>query len=397
MLSKILFLILPLPFILSQYSVFDDYNSFLYLSKHLLVIIIFLLIFLKNIVNIKRFILKKFKIMTILMVFITYLFINLSLNSIIQSEYIYYILSIFIMFFVVINLNTLCNLTQFKYIYFSLLFCLFGALFYSLVFDINLYGNWINLTGDNRIRWLFGFNHPGYLASYFLVLSILSFILVSNNILAHRHYIIIFISLIIIILTDTRNSLFTLIIFLLVSTSHNTFRIFKIIGILVTSLFIATILTSRLDILNIYSSNRLGLWTAHFISNYDSFNILFGTGFGNVERMFHSSNTDGKVVQQVASIFHVDNYYFEIFLQFGLVGLLLLLIFIIYLYLQTNQKQSPDQNRVLLGILISIMFYGLFDSALISSGNIVPIVLWSLFFQLLFVNKEVDPKNWTGH
>ena len=80
---------------------------------------------------------------------------------------------------------------------------------------------------------------------------------------------------------------------------------------------------------------------------------------------------------------------FEIFLQFGLVGLLLLLIFIIYLYLQTNQKQSPDQNRVLLGILISIMFYGMFDSALISSGNIVPIVLWSLFFQLLFVNNEI--------
>ena len=392
---RFLFLLLPLPFILSQYIPLEEYSIILYFFKHAIVLSLFVLTILNKIKTIS--IIKKSGVVTsiLFIFFLFYLFINVLLNSEIIMEYIFYIISIFIMLFVVLNLDIIeNNFNKFKYSYYSLFVTLFLSVIYSIIFDVNLYNNW-GLKNLTRIRWSFGFYHPGYLASYFLVMSITSYILISKKMINKYHYISIVFSIIIIYMTGTRNSMFALLLFLLIVNSRKTYNFIKFIFFTFIPILIILFISGNYDILNKYSSNRLETWTTHFIYNYNSFNYFFGTGLGNAKRIDFTRNFDVKAVD--SKIFHVDNYFFEIFLQFGFIGIALMLLLFFSFYVQIKRIIFPKDYRIALALLVAIQFYGFYDSGLISTGNIVPILIWSLFFQQIAsfkYNSKIDKKGY---
>jgi hypothetical protein len=387
---NIIFFLIPFPFVLIQYRALSEWIQVFYYLKH--IIILFLLIFvifeiLK--LNISRLSTIKLKYFIVISIFVTYLIMNSFLFSSIKIKYILYLISIFLMFFFAININLLGNsLKKFKYLYSGLFFVLSVSIFFSFFQSEPLYSNW-GVFGQDRIRWLFGFFHPGYLASYFLVLAVLAIVLWKEQYLnTFSMLITLLYAFIIIFLTDTRNSLIPLTFFVLYSSTDLSRKTLKILSLAIIPIAIIYIATLDLNNLNQLSSNRFSIWATHLVYNAKVFSWLVGTGIGNAERINFVRNYDVENVD--SGIFHVDNFYFEIFLQFGLIGVTLLIILLINFFLSINKKMN--HFFIMQALIIVVAFYGFFDSGLISTGNLVPLTIWALFFQLIYIKKKEGQK-----
>ena len=382
---KILLLVLPIPFLISHYVPLEIFSSYTYMMKHGLVLLI-LVISIINHFPFKR--LSKFKpyFFASFSIFMTYLFLNLFLKSEVRFIYVFYLLSYIVLFLFAFSLSRIINsISLMKFPYYSIVFLLFSTIIFSLVYDIYVYSEWSTLiSGETKKRWTFGYYHPGYLASFIMVCGILSHFLIKHNLISKWNYLIIIICFFIIYLTQTRNSLIAFSIFILISHSKNSYKLFKLLVISSSSVLFFLLITDW-QYLNIIGSGRFSTWISHFVYNFDSFNFLTGTGIGNAKRIGFSSNFNS--VSENEMIFHVDNFYFEIFLQFGIIGLFLL-IFVVMMLFQTVSKSvfTGYNKRVLIAIFFTLIFYAFFDSSFFTTGNIVSVLLWTLFFVQLNLN-----------
>ena len=379
---KLLLFFLPIPFVISFYLPTKNLISTAYLFKHTIVISLLIVSILihypfNKLTRFKPYFFASFT------TFIAYLFCNLFLKSELKLLNIFYLVSFVILFllaFVLSRLNNIRNILKFPY--YGLITILLVTIVYSLINDINVYSEWATISyGETKRRWTFGFFHPGYFASFLMLSGILSHFLIRHRIISRWNYLVVIISVILIFLSGTRNSFISLCIYLLVSHSSSTYYYFKFLAGFIFFILLAVVGVNW-NYINILSSGRLSTWIAHFIYNLDSFNFLFGTGLGNAERIGMASNTNYTSKNEM--IFHIDNFYFEIFLQFGLIGLFLLIMVLMQL-LKTIRKScfTGYNRRVALALFYTLIFFAFFDSALISTGNLVSVILWIIFFTQL--------------
>ena len=227
-LLKFLLFFLPMPFVISYYLPTKIFISTAYFLKHSIVLSILITsIFIHFPFNrLTRF---KPYFFTSFTIFMAYLFCNLFLKSEIKLLYIFYLLSLVVLFLLAFVLARLKNITSLlKFPYYGLITILFGTIVYSLLNDINIFSEWATLSyGVSKRRWSFGYYHPGYFASFLMLSGILSHFLIKHKIISKWNYIIILISFILIFLSGTRNSFISLCIYLLISHSSRTFKYFK--------------------------------------------------------------------------------------------------------------------------------------------------------------------------
>lgn len=382
---KILLLLFPIPFMFSYYIPLVEFSSATYIMKHGLVLLILIISIIfhfpfKRLTNFKPYFFFSFSI------FLIYLFLNLLFKSEFRYIYLFYLLSFIILFLLAFSLSRIKDsISLMKFPYYSFVILLFGTILYALFNDINVSSEWSTLNyGVTKTRWTFGYFHPGYFASFVMTCGILSHLLIKHKLISKWNYLIIIICFVLIYLSQSRNCLFSFSIFILISHSKSSFKLFKIIAIS-SSFILLSLLSTSWQYLNTVSSGRFSTWVANFVYNYDSFNLLTGTGLGKAKRIEFNSNYN--VVSEHEMIFHVDNFYFEIFLQFGIIGLVLFIFVIMMLFKTVRRSFFNDYNkRVLIAILSTLIFYGFFDSSFFSTGNIVSVLLWTIFFVQLNLN-----------
>ena len=362
---------------LINYILFEDVFESLYFFKHFIVVTIALLCILLE-SPFKKYRKNKRKLISLLFLFLLYCIMNLLLLSNFNPQYFSFISSIIILLFFSFAFSKIPEgVRLLKTTYYSMLLILIVTISISFIYGLPINTKWQVLDGSFKVRWNFGYLHPGYLSSYCLLTGLLANFFIKKKILSKKHNVIIIISLIIIVLTNTRNSLLSLVLYLLMSNLTISYTYLK-----VASFFVIVFVVNFINFesLNVFSSGRLELWFAHFIYNYDSFSLLWGTGFGNAKHLDVYGNYGEN------TIFHIDNYYFEILLQVGLVGLFLLLfiLFAIYKLIQKNKNTSIKRDSF--AIFFTLLFYGFFDSGFLTTGNIVPIILWPLLFSQTRIN-----------
>ena len=376
-LLNILLFILPFPFILINYILFEDVYESLYLVKHFVILIITLFCVLLE-SPFKKYRKNKRILILLLFLFLLYCLMNLLLLSNFNFQYFSFISSIIILLFFSFSFSKIPEGLRFlKTTYYSMLLILFVTISISFIYDLPVNSKWQVLDGSFKVRWNFGYLHPGYLSSYCLLTGLLANFFINKKILSKKHNSIIIISLIIIALTNTRNSMLSLVLYLLISNLTVNYTYLKVACFFVIA-FVANFI--NFELLNIFSSGRLELWLAHFIYNYDSFSLLWGTGFGNANHLDFNKSFDEN------TIFHIDNYYFEILLQAGFVGFFLLLFILFAIYKLIKKNKNVSIKRVSFAIFFTLLFYGFFDSGFLTTGNIVPIILWPLLFSQLRIN-----------
>jgi hypothetical protein len=391
LLVKIVLFLLPIPFVLIHYIPLNEWRYLFYFMKHSLVLLLFLFSSVYYIIYISKIGKKSLIIFLLLLIFSTYLYLNLFLYSKYSFLYFNYISSFVILIITMLFISRInFQSSLLRPIYYSLMILLFFTITFALINDVYLYSEWNDVSSNGtKTRWTFGFDHPGYFASFFLTLAILSKILIDQNILHKIHYLVIPISFILIFLSYTRNSFIALIIFLLFSFSKKSYSLSKYLAIIITILF-SLMLLNDFNNMNAISTGRFMNWATQFLYNYDQFNWFFGTGIGNAERVGFVSNSEDIANYDV--MFHADNFFFDIFLQFGLIGLFLLLLFLGGIFLVALNERDLLIKRNIVALLLSLSFYSVFDSALLSTGNLFSVVIWMIVFQQIsikYIYKEL--------
>jgi len=126
-------------------------------------------------------------------------------------------------------------------------------------------------------------------------------------------------------------------------------------------------------------------------------NILFGAGYGTTEiftnniYLFMNKGLTEFVIGK-----RFNNIYIELLYETGIVGLLLFLTSIWFLLKETYQivKKTIDAKKVLsvcyFGLLIAVVFQGLFESFLLSAGNASSLIFWVLTGVIIVENHVKD-------
>ncbi|AYA78051.1 hypothetical protein DOE78_23090 [Bacillus sp. Y1] len=251
---------------------------------------------------------------------------------------------------------------------------------FSLLNGVELFEVWA------RWRFIFGFDHPGYLGSIIAVSLMASAPILFNK--EYRKPLDIFLQismLIFLLLNYSRNAILVVLIYigLLLIFKYKKQINIKFIYTFMLSLTSVILLVSILffEFINTLSSLRLSIWV-NFIKDtlFQGGNFLFGNGF------WVNENAD------ILSRMHVDNYYLEFIYESGF--LLFVLFFIvlnlIFIYLA---KAKGNFIKYSLSSFLGIVAYGFFDSSFLTFGSIISVYLW---FNILYgLEINFDNKEWS--
>lgn len=229
------------------------------------------------------------------------------------------------------------------------------------------------LIGD-RYRFLGYFNNTNELArfsalGFVLALRLLGFTqgFVKKSILLG----IMILSIYIIVLTDSRAALLLsgiVFVMVLVVWLYRKLEMKLFIGATMAISIIMFIVVTPTALnqfgtwnLNEISSGRFIIWTS-LIESRSTLDLLFGTGSGRTTLSATAILTNG---------------YIEILMYFGIVGLVLWYMFIVYkLLIKFNKLRKHTVSQTGTIIIIGFMMYYLFEGGLISVGNIAGIYFW---------------------
>lgn len=123
------------------------------------------------------------------------------------------------------------------------------------------------------------------------------------------------------------------------------------------------------------SSGRTFIWINEIQNNLHSLtDFVFGVGYGNAVKY-------NAIFTNSASAYHVDNFYMDIFIQQGVVGLLFVLTYVFFIVrlAKTNMTKA---------MIVSVASYGMFESVLFSVTSIIGF----LPLLLIFIEKRFFKK-----
>ena len=209
----------------------------------------------------------------------------------------------------------------------------------------------------------------------------------------------IIISLYLIFLTNARTFILASIIFfsLYFYFSNKNFKLF--FWLLIFPFFIGlSIYFSYLDF-NDLSSNRLSIWK-DALSNGVKFPNIF---IGNFDLGYTKELTldSGEVVEQSFQRYAVDNTYIELFINTGVIGLILFILGLKNLlsikrmninFINNESKKGKNIFIIAYSVLISLFFSAIFYGHYPSFGNTLNSVLFPAIVSVLILTKRLKNK-----
>jgi hypothetical protein len=203
-------------------------------------------------------------------------------------------------------------------------------------------------TKYGRERLLLGYFHPKEAAQPFVVLFILLFISYKK----YRTTIFIGGTILLLLISSKNSTLYFLIfIYLTRQSAVKTILLFFILFLILYYIFI------NLSNINIFidelSSNRISAW---------------------LDVMKYNQNNNSK--------FKADSFYIEIFVKGGLLAVLLFICWFIY-FIFFNKIYVGLYSALPIGLalLCSQLIFSIFDSGITSTGSLVHIFSWSMYYK----------------
>ena len=275
-----------------------------------------------------------------------------------------------------------------------------------LIFAVLVELKFEEIFKEDRLTLFYG--NPLYLgAIFYSIFCCCSILLWMSNSKLEKLILILFInfSLIMLFFSFSRTFLLAALIGVIIFVYYNmkqfrdvfiviftTLLITFIIGIIYANLFMNIDLYT---ILNSISSNRLFIWNLGLENKLDSWGIFFGEGFSKVPELLQHEQAykDGQVVSTFQR-FNIDNTYIEIFLNYGILGLITFVWGIRNIFgtnilhkIKSIQEYYPLSGLYYLvfSILISIFFSALFYSHYPSLGNTINSAALPASLSILFL------------
>ena len=353
-----------------------NFYTYIKIFRHLSILLISILgffLYLKEKQDLKIEILRITFICTILLLLIELIkiFINYNFNilGIYQS----------IKFLILLNFGYIISRDE--------IFPTFSNLFiYSFVISLIVLSFLLINSGEliftdryQRIRYLFGFRHPGMIAEGLLVLYLYLIYAKKSSKILWR--IIILLIMLAIFLTSTRLViLLSMYIFFanLIENLKFNIQTKKFLNFLsyliITSFFIISLILIRdIESINFFTSGRIKIWINSFefyFYNSSLLNILFGNNL----LYFDNEN----IVNSIKMSFNnFDNGIFEILLYHGVLGLYIVYKLTLSLYKNENTSFYPYKGPKILNIII---FFCFFEAGFFSPGNFLNVMLAPLLF-----------------
>lgn len=124
---------------------------------------------------------------------------------------------------------------------------------------------------------------------------------------------------------------------------------------------------------------RLVLWYSSWLSFVDSYG--FGTGVGSMRYVLGHTN------ENTLTIVYSHNMILEILLEYGVIIVTGLLLFLMKLYKNAKRITDKTCKAIVIGSLLSFPFY-----SVINSENLTPFFIW-VFFATIYVISNSDLNN----
>lgn len=225
-----------------------------------------------------------------------------------------------------------------------------------LIFNLSI-GNFAPIFNDyyGRGRLLLGYAHPKEAAAPFFAIILLFFIKYKK----FRKFTFGG-GLILLFLISSRNALLYFLLFVFFSSKVK----FKAFWISLTIIFICIIFifsfTNAFEFFNILSSNRFDAWAKYLVLN-------------------ETGNYDGV---------KADNFIIEIYLMVGGLGVLIYMFWWVCIILSNKGYNAfLYKSSLKFTPILCLFFYSLIDSGFASSGNLIHVFSWGIYFSgLKYIN-----------
>jgi hypothetical protein len=260
----------------------------------------------------------------------------------------------------------------------------------------------------SNFRYVFGFRHPGYVATIIISVILMGWFLYSLSSNRFERIITLFFSIVGIIalyLTASRSGLaFLMIVIILMAVKRLNIKPsgYVILSFIILFFFIIFFSDFLLHYpesyqkLNRIFSNRLDIWGNAF---RDAFSINpYSLLWGGKQAIFRFtpvlSGNDGESISSVFGRYRLDSTYVEMLLMYGVIGLTLFMFIFFRLFQFSMRKQRTLKNKnskniyslaiaVIMGTLVAS-----FPSSLVPSmGNLINAALLPVAVALLYTIK----------
>lgn len=279
----------------------------------------------------------------------------------------------------------------------SLLLTTFVASLTVLFFGLIVYLSGFTLEGGIKGRFSLGFENPNIYAQYCQLAIISGFILLYRTKPVSKKYLFVYILIALVLFTasiyaQSRNVVVGVLVFFSAFIVY-AWKTKVILKVAVIILAIVGALSMGIDRINDVSSGRLVIW-GFYINNsiQEGPESIFLGAKRNPDASFFLPKYSrlGKLESgdKSSKKFHADNIYIELFVEAGLIGLLLFFTPLLYMW-RLVRKRSYFNRRIWSALFLCFLVQGLFITNFMTF--FAPV---SLFFGSLFISvANKDLKN----
>ncbi len=265
---------------------------------------------------------------------------------------------------------------------------------------------WANVMSN--FRYVFGFRHPGYVATILISVILMGWLLYSLSSNRFERIITLSVSTIGVIalyLTASRSGLaFLIVVIILILLMRLNMKASWHLNLSFFILFFFIILFSGFLLhysefyqkLNTIFSNRLNIWANVFRDTFsvNPYSFIWGgnqavTGYTSV-----LAGIDGGIISSVFARYRLDSTYIEMLLMYGVIGLILYVFIFIRLLQFSIRKQRTLNNTnskniysLAIAVLVGLCVASLTVSLAPSMGNLINAALLPVAIALLYVIK----------
>lgn len=265
---------------------------------------------------------------------------------------------------------------------------------------------WANVMSN--FRHIFGFRHPGYVATIIVSIILMGWFL--HNLSSNRFERIITLSVSIIgvialYLTASRTGLaFLMVVIIVMLVMRLNMKASGYLNLSFFTLFFFIILFSvfllhypeSFQKLNTIFSNRLNIWLndIRVAFSVNPYSILWGGKQAISRYTSVLYGADGGTISSVFSRWRLDSTYIEMLLMYGVIGLALF-VFIFFRLLQfsirkqraLNNKNARNIYSLAIAVIIGILVATFPSSLMPSTGNLINAALLPVTIALLYIIK----------
>ena len=319
----------------------------------------------------------------IVYLFLPFLFFTITYNSF-KTNIFYSMLNIIFLLAVVLT-SAEIKKNEYKFILIGTLISNTIYLGYSIVKNfnqINLQSIQLVFNGNRKGRAYFDFSHPNFAAMFILVEIILIYI-VFFKIYKNKKIGTFFIGFFIIPLlcTGSRTAFYSLILFvgleIYVNIMEYVDKKIRIIVIILGSGILLFIFSKLTFFLLENSSGRN-------IALIDNIKLLIEngkllTGFGPVQI--------SRLKRVIIGLKVSDNWYMTQLIRYGLFGLIIMIICVIY-FIKKSNSLFEKKDKYSINLMIVLLFYSFAENVLFVPGVIVSWISWMIYFCQIELNKN---------